>query len=84
MPQPRVDLSWSGSHDEPRQSREVGPWNRNTQPVGDARNSDLRRVDERAGAPMAYMDVSRVVEVGHSLGISKKVARLEPLAVIKG
>ena len=35
-------------------------------------------------APMAYKDVSRVVEVVHSLGIGRKVARLEPLAVIKG
>ena len=35
-------------------------------------------------APLAYKDVNRVVEVVHSLGISRKVARLLPLAVIKG
>jgi tRNA-splicing ligase RtcB len=35
-------------------------------------------------APVAYKDVSRVVEVVHRLGIGKKVARLEPVAVIKG
>lgn len=35
-------------------------------------------------APQAYKDVSRVVEVVHSLGIGRKIARLEPLAVIKG
>jgi tRNA-splicing ligase RtcB len=35
-------------------------------------------------APEAYKDVSRVVEVVHRAGIGKKVARLEPLAVIKG
>ena len=35
-------------------------------------------------APVAYKDVSRVVEVVHRLGIGKKIARLEPLAVIKG
>jgi tRNA-splicing ligase RtcB len=35
-------------------------------------------------APVAYKDVSRVVEVVHRLGIGRKVARLEPLAVIKG
>ncbi len=35
-------------------------------------------------APEAYKDVSRVVEVVHKAGIGKKVARLEPLAVIKG
>ncbi|MBI5302746.1 MAG: RtcB family protein [Chloroflexi bacterium] len=35
-------------------------------------------------APQAYKDVSRVVEVVHRAGIGKKVARLEPLAVIKG
>jgi len=35
-------------------------------------------------APQAYKDVSRVVEVVDRLGIATKVARLEPLAVIKG
>jgi tRNA-splicing ligase RtcB len=35
-------------------------------------------------APVAYKDVDRVVEVVHGAGIARKVARLEPLAVIKG
>jgi tRNA-splicing ligase RtcB len=35
-------------------------------------------------APLAYKDVNRVVEVVHGLGIGRKVARLQPLAVIKG
>jgi len=35
-------------------------------------------------APTAYKDVSRVVEVVHELGLARKVARLKPLAVIKG
>ncbi len=35
-------------------------------------------------APLAYKDVSRVVEVVHGAGIATKVARLRPLAVIKG
>ncbi len=35
-------------------------------------------------APDAYKDVSVVVEVAHNAGISKKVAKLEPLGVIKG
>jgi tRNA-splicing ligase RtcB len=35
-------------------------------------------------APIAYKDVNRVVEVVHGAGIAKKVAKLEPLAVIKG
>ena len=35
-------------------------------------------------APLAYKDVSRVVEVVHELGIGRKVAKLEPIAVIKG
>jgi tRNA-splicing ligase RtcB len=35
-------------------------------------------------APVAYKDVSRVVEVVHGAGIARKVARLHPLAVIKG
>jgi tRNA-splicing ligase RtcB len=35
-------------------------------------------------APIAYKDVDRVVEVVHGAGIARKVARLEPLVVIKG
>jgi tRNA-splicing ligase RtcB len=35
-------------------------------------------------APVAYKDVDRVVEVVHGAGIAQKVARLVPLAVIKG
>jgi len=35
-------------------------------------------------APMAYKDIHSVVEVVHNAGLSKKVARLVPLAVIKG
>jgi len=33
---------------------------------------------------MAYKDVDDVVNVVHNAGLSKKVARLVPLAVIKG
>lgn len=35
-------------------------------------------------APLAYKDVDNVVEVVHGAGLAKKVARLQPLAVIKG
>jgi tRNA-splicing ligase RtcB len=35
-------------------------------------------------APLAYKEVSRVVEVVHKLGIGRKIAKLEPVAVIKG
>lgn len=35
-------------------------------------------------APQAYKDVDEVIEVVHNAGLSKKVARLTPLAVIKG
>jgi tRNA-splicing ligase RtcB len=35
-------------------------------------------------APAAYKDVDRVVEVVHGAGLARKVARLAPLAVIKG
>jgi len=35
-------------------------------------------------APQAYKDVSRVVDVVSRAGIGSKVARLEPIAVIKG
>jgi tRNA-splicing ligase RtcB len=42
----------------------------------------LRGVAEEA--PQAYKNVDEVVEVVHQAGLSKKVARLVPLAVIKG
>jgi tRNA-splicing ligase RtcB len=35
-------------------------------------------------APFAYKDVNEVIEVCHQAGISLKVARLKPLAVVKG
>jgi tRNA-splicing ligase RtcB len=35
-------------------------------------------------APAAYKEVDNVVEVVHGAGIARKVARLRPLAVIKG
>ncbi len=35
-------------------------------------------------APLAYKDVDRVVEIVHNAGLSKKVVKLKPLAVIKG
>jgi tRNA-splicing ligase RtcB len=34
--------------------------------------------------PEAYKDVDRVVEVVHQAGLARKVARLKPMAVIKG
>jgi tRNA-splicing ligase RtcB len=35
-------------------------------------------------APLAYKNIDEVVEVVHKAGLSKKVAKLVPLAVIKG
>lgn len=35
-------------------------------------------------APLAYKDIEAVVDVVHNAGLSKKVAKLKPLAVIKG
>ena len=35
-------------------------------------------------APQAYKNIDDVIEVVHNAGISRKVARLAPLAVIKG
>ena len=35
-------------------------------------------------APIAYKDIDSVVEVVHNAGLSKKVAKLRPIAVIKG
>ena len=34
--------------------------------------------------PEAYKDVSEVVDVVHDAGIARRVARLKPLAVVKG
>ena len=34
--------------------------------------------------PDAYKDVDEVIEVVHRAGLAKKVARLRPMAVIKG
>jgi tRNA-splicing ligase RtcB len=53
---------------------------------------ESRGVTVRAGsldglaeeAPEAYKDVSDVVRVAHGAGISKKVARTIPIAVVKG
>ena len=64
----------------------------------DIRGDDLRRelenrgIQVRAGsmsglaeeAPSAYKDVDEVVETVVSAGIARKVARLRPLAVVKG
>jgi tRNA-splicing ligase RtcB len=48
----------------------------------------LARAKDRTGLaeeqPAAYKDVSQVVEVVHKAGISRKVARLRPIGVIKG
>jgi tRNA-splicing ligase RtcB len=38
-------------------------------------------VDE---APLAYKDIDEIVEVVDRAGLAKKVARLRPLAVVKG
>jgi tRNA-splicing ligase RtcB len=62
------------------------------------RGSDLREQLEETGihiragsmpglaeeAPAAYKDVDMVVDVVHNAGIAKKVARIVPVAVIKG
>ena len=42
----------------------------------------LRGIAEEA--PMAYKNIDSVVEVVHNAGLSRKVAKLLPLAVIKG
>ena len=35
-------------------------------------------------APMVYKDIDKVIDVVHQAGLSKKVAKLKPLVVIKG
>jgi tRNA-splicing ligase RtcB len=42
----------------------------------------LRGIAEEA--PIAYKDIEKVIEVVHQAGLSRKVVRLVPLAVIKG
>jgi tRNA-splicing ligase RtcB len=48
----------------------------------------LVRGESRTGLteekPDAYKDVSRVVDVVHGAGIARKVAKMIPLAVMKG
>ncbi|UCE89449.1 MAG: RtcB family protein [Pseudomonadota bacterium] len=46
------------------------------------RSPSMRGVAEEA--PGAYKDVSAVVDAAHQAGLARKVARLEPLACIKG
>ncbi|MFQ6023406.1 MAG: RtcB family protein, partial [Acidiferrobacterales bacterium] len=46
------------------------------------RSRSMRGVAEEA--PAAYKDVSAVVQAAHDVGLSRKVARLEPLVCIKG
>ncbi len=46
------------------------------------RTDSLRGLAEEA--PLAYKDVSEVVEACHQSGISRKVARMRPLGVVKG
>jgi tRNA-splicing ligase RtcB len=46
------------------------------------RSPSMRGVAEEA--PGAYKDVSAVVEAAETAGLSRRVARLEPLICIKG
>lgn len=46
------------------------------------KSHSMRGIAEEA--PLAYKDIDEVVEIIHEAGLSKKVARLVPLAVIKG
>jgi tRNA-splicing ligase RtcB len=46
------------------------------------RSAGMRTLAEEM--PEAYKDVADVVEVVHGAGLSRKVARLEPIGVIKG
>jgi tRNA-splicing ligase RtcB len=46
------------------------------------RAGSLRGLAEEA--PIAYKDVNQVVDIVHRAGIARKVARLRPIAVVKG
>jgi tRNA-splicing ligase RtcB len=48
----------------------------------EVRTDSLRGLAEEA--PFAYKDVSEVVEACHGAGISRKVARMRPIGVVKG
>ena len=56
------------------------------------RELEARGIRVRAGslpglaeeAPDAYKDIHAVIEVVHGAGLARKVARLRPLAVMKG
>ena len=48
----------------------------------EVRTDSLRGLAEEA--PIAYKDVNEVVDVCHRSGISRKVARMRPLGVVKG
>lgn len=53
-----------------------------------ARNGIIVRTDSIAGlaeeAPLAYKNIKEVIQVVHDAGLARKVARLKPIAVIKG
>ncbi|MEJ5357233.1 MAG: RtcB family protein [Desulfobacterales bacterium] len=65
---------------------------RNVQGAGLRRALEEEGIRVRAGslaglaeeAPSAYKDVDRVVDIVHGAGIARRVARLVPLAVVKG
>jgi tRNA-splicing ligase RtcB len=38
----------------------------------------------REEAPEAYKDVDQVVDIVHTAGLSRRVARMKPLGVVKG
>ena len=46
------------------------------------RSPSLRGIAEEA--PLAYKDVSQVVDAAQAAGLARKVARLEPLVCVKG
>ena len=48
----------------------------------EVRTDSLRGLAEEA--PAAYKDVSEVVAACHGSGISRKVARMRPIGVVKG
>jgi len=53
-----------------------------------AQSNIIVRCDSQSGlaeeAPLAYKNINQVVDVVHGAGLAHKVARLQPLAVIKG
>ena len=81
-----LDLPRRGPHAQPARRPESGQGSQHRGGAG--RRGVFARAASRQGLaeemPEAYKDVNEVVRVCHGAGISKLVAKLRPLGVMKG